>query len=274
MHKTFAHISSAQAAEIGLPVLFTLVEAHEETWEASTTESQAAYVTTFEHQSGGVDRRIIAGREYVTEAGAFSVFAAGTRVESEEIQPGQPTRVEYLRLSGSFAAAIERTLEIVPDQPLILTAASPRLALGLADAIRVVFQRRHNWPWLLMEAVSDLTRAIDESRRKTPVRSVRLVDRVRTLVEESPHHPWSVKELAALLKVRREVMWEQFHSQTGQSPGDWIRQHRIRVAQALLDRGLSVRETASRMGFSSRQQFARTYRNITGRAPSLHHGVT
>ena len=33
MHKTFAHISVATDTEIGLPSLFALVEAHEETWE-------------------------------------------------------------------------------------------------------------------------------------------------------------------------------------------------------------------------------------------------
>ena len=268
MHRTFAHISVAAEADIGLPSLFALVEAHEETWEAGTTDPQT-YETTLEHQSAGVDRRRIAGGEYITESGSFSVFAAGTRVEAENIPPGKPSRVTYLRLRGPLAVAIERALAIAPDCPLILPAAAPRLAIALADAAKVVFQRPPRWPWLLVQTLADLTVAIDDAHRRQPAPPVRLADCVRTLVEESPHHPWSVKELADRLEVRREVLWEQFKEQTGQAPGDWIRQQRIRVAQSLLDRGLTVRETASRLGFSSRQQFARTYRAIIGRAPTM-----
>ena len=183
--------------------------------------------------------------------------------------PDQPNRVEYLRLKGPFAEAIERTLGLVPDRPLVLPATPPALALNFAAALKIVFQRPDHWPWRLAATLAELTRTLDEVRRQATPPTVRLVDRARALVEESPHHSWSVKELAALLGVRREALWELFHEQTGQSPGEWIRQHRIRVAQALLARGLSVRETAGRLGFSSRQQFARTYRTVTGRAPSL-----
>lgn len=268
MHKTFAHLSVAPEADIGLPSLFALIEAHEETWEASTTEPQL-YETTIEHQSGGLDRRWIAGREYRTETGTVSVFAAGTRVEVEDIPLDQPNRVEYVRIKGPLAAAIERTLEVTPERPLILPQAPAALPVALTEAIRIVFQRPPNWPWRLVEALADLARALDDARHRTPAPTTRIVDRVRMLVEESPQHPWSVKELAIRLDVRREQLWEAFRKQTGQPPGDWIRQHRIRVAQALLARGLSVRETASRLGFSSRQQFARSFRTVTGCAPSL-----
>jgi len=267
MHKTLAHISVASEADIGLPSLFTRVEAHAETWEAGTTDPQT-YETTIEHQSDGVDRRWIAGREYVTEADSFSVFAAGTRVAAEDIRPGRPDRVTYLRLQGPMAAAIERTLGVFPDSPLILPAAPPRLAVALSDATRVIFRRPHDWPWLLVESLADLVRAIGEVHCRRPPEAVRVVDRARALVEEAPHHPWSVKELAERLRVRREALWEQFKAQTGHSPGDWIRRHQMRVAQTMLARGLSVRETAARLGYPSRQQFARTYRAVTGRPPS------
>ncbi len=268
MHKTFAHISVATEADIGLPSLLAMAEAHEETWEASTTDPQT-YETTIEHQAGGLDRRRIAGCEYLTETGTFSIFAAGTRVEAEEIPAEEPNRVTYLRLKGPLAAAIERTLEVAPERPLVVPKAPARLAFILAEATGVIFDRSVHWSWRLIETLADLTRTLDDTRHRPPTPTVRLVDRARALVEESPQRPWSVKELATLLGVRREALWEQFSSQTGQSPGDWIRQHRIRVAESMLARGLSVRETASRLGFSSRQQFARTYRTVTGRAPSL-----
>lgn len=267
MHKTFAHISVATEKDIGLPSLLTGAAAHEETWEASTTEPQT-YETTLEFQSGGVDRRRIAGREHITESGTFSVFAAGTYVEEEDIPRAQPNRVEYVRLKGALADAIESTLEVTPERPLMLPQAPAILPFALTEATRIVFQRPLHWPWKLAAALANLTAAIDDARRQAPHPAVRLVDHVRMLVEESPQHPWSVKELAARLNVRREWIWELFKEQRGQSPGDWIRQHRIRVAQTLMARGLSVRETASRLGFSSRQQFARAYRTVTGRPPS------
>jgi AraC-like DNA-binding protein len=268
MKKTFAHISVAMESDIGVPSLLTLVEAHEENWEASTTAPQT-YETTIELQKAGIDQRWIAGREYRTEAGTFSVFAAGTRIEMEKIPQGEVDHVEYLRLRGPLAAAIEQALEVSPDRPLILPGAPAELAITLSEATKIVFQRPPHWPWRFIAAASELTRALISARRKTPLPSDHLVDRVRSLVEEAPHRPWSVKELAIRLQVRREVLWALFKEQTGQSPGDWVRQHRIRVAREMLKRGLSVRETASRLGFSSRQQFARSYRAVTGQAPSV-----
>jgi AraC-like DNA-binding protein len=268
MKKTFAHISVAVESDIGVPALLTLVEAHEENWEASTTAPQT-YETTIEFQRAGIDQRWIAGREYRTGAGTFSVFAAGTRVEAEKIPSGESDHVEYLRLKGPMAVAIEQALEVSPDRPLILPEAPPGLAIMLSEATKIVFRRPPNWPWRFVAALADLTRAMMEARREMPLPTAHLADRARSLVEESPHHPWSVKELAGMLGVRREVLWALFNEHTGQSPGDWIRGHRIRVAQEMLKRGLSVRETAARLGFSSRQQFARSYRTVTGQAPSV-----
>lgn len=267
MHKTFAHISVATESAICLPTLFTWVEAHDENWEASTTEPQT-YETTIEYQHAGIDQRWIAGREYRTEAGSFSVFAAGTRIEAEQIPSGQLDRVEYLRLRGPLAIAIEQALNIAPDRPLILPDAPASFALLLTQATKAVFTRPPNWGWSLVEVLAELTRTLVTTRRQAPLPAARLVDRIRTLVEESPHRAWSMKELSSLLGVRREALWALFKEQTGQSPGDWIRQHRIRVAQEMLSRGLSVRQTAERLGFSSRQQFARSYRTVTGLAPS------
>jgi AraC-like DNA-binding protein len=267
MHKTFAHISIATESEIGLPTLFTQVDAHEETWEAGTLQPQV-YETTIEYQQAGSDRRWIAGREYRTEAGALSVFAAGTRVEAERIPPGEFDHVMYLRIRGPMAMAIERTLDIAPDRPLILPDAPSHFALALAQAAKAVFERPPNWAWSLVEVLADLMRTLAATHRQPSLPTAQLVDRVRTLVEGSPNRPWSVKELSAMFDVRREVLWVRFKEQTGQSPGDWIRQHRIRIAQEMLDRGMSVRQTAERLGFSSRQQFARSYRSVTGQTPS------
>jgi hypothetical protein len=52
LKKTFAHISVALESDIGVPALLTLVEAHEENWEASTTAPQI-YETTIELQKAG-----------------------------------------------------------------------------------------------------------------------------------------------------------------------------------------------------------------------------
>jgi AraC-like DNA-binding protein len=168
-----------------------------------------------------------------------------------------------------MAVAIEQALEVSPVRPLILPEVPPGLAITLSEATKIVFQRPPNWPWRFIAAASELTRALISARQKPPLPTALLVDRVRSLVEEAPHQPWSVKELAVRLQVRREILWALFKEQTGQSPGDWIRGHRIRVAQEMLKRGLSVRETAARLGFSSRQQFARSYRTVTGQAPSV-----
>jgi hypothetical protein len=118
MHTTFAHISVATQSDIGLPTLFTRVEAHEERWESSTALPQT-HMTTVEYQHAGIDRRWINAREHRTEAGALSVFAAGTRIEAEEISPGGVDHVEYLRLEGP-------SCQTSPDALIVHICAKPR----------------------------------------------------------------------------------------------------------------------------------------------------
>jgi AraC-like DNA-binding protein len=111
MKKTFAHISVAVESDIGVPALLTRVEAHEENWEASTTAPQI-YETTIELQKAGVDQRWIAGCEYRTDAGTFSVFAAGTRIETE-LKRGLSVRETASRLGFSSRQQFARSFRTV-----------------------------------------------------------------------------------------------------------------------------------------------------------------
>ncbi|MEI6972178.1 MAG: AraC family transcriptional regulator [bacterium] len=254
--------------EVGLPSLITQIGAHQETWEASTASPQL-YDTTIEYQHAGTDRRWIAGTEFCTGAGTLSVFAAGTRIDAERIPAGRRLRVEYLSWRGPMAALFEKALGITAVRPLIFPDAPAGMALSVTNSTRAVFERSTGWNWQVVAILADLTRTLMTARSQVQLPAAQVVIRARRLVEESPRHPWSVKEVSALLGVRREMLWEVFKGQTGLTPGEWIRRHRIRVAQRLLERGMSVRATAEHLGFSSRQHFARSFRMVTGRAPSL-----
>jgi AraC-like DNA-binding protein len=57
---------------------------------------------------------------------------------------------------------------------------------------------------------------------------------------------------------------------TGQSPHGWLRGLRLARAMELLADGSSVKETAAALGYQSRTNFSRDFRDYCGYPPSKH----
>ena len=67
------------------------------------------------------------------------------------------------------------------------------------------------------------------------------------------------------LSVRH--LTREFRASTGRSIGDYIAEHRIHLASAMLSKGASVKETAHAAGFSAPTNFATAFRRETGYSP-------
>lgn len=121
----------------------------------------------------------------------------------------------------------------------------------------------------LRTAALDLVIAILEAgvtalSNNSDLRFRALVDRMR----RNPTKAFSMDETAAGLKCAPNTVRALFHKYIGIPPQSFMLKCRIRKAQDLLKRGLSVMEIADALGFSSSQNFAIRFRQETGMSPT------
>ena len=77
-----------------------------------------------------------------------------------------------------------------------------------------------------------------------------------------------LEELIRHMGYGRTRFFILFKEHTGLSPKDYLIRFRIAQAQKLLASGMSVKETATAVGFSDPAFFSRTFRQQTGKSPS------
>ncbi len=81
--------------------------------------------------------------------------------------------------------------------------------------------------------------------------------------------PLRVVDLANAFRVSRAHLTHRFQEVVGKPPADIIRQTRLNAAMRFLRQpGQMVKSVAYTMGFSSSQEFARFFKNASGRTPS------
>jgi AraC family L-rhamnose operon transcriptional activator RhaR len=95
-----------------------------------------------------------------------------------------------------------------------------------------------------------------------------IVTRVRREVEAQPHRFLSLAELARRVGLSTSHLCAVFRAQTGISIGQHLRESRLRQAAILLSEGVSVKETAERLGFRDMATFSRAFSHTLGLPPS------
>ena len=80
------------------------------------------------------------------------------------------------------------------------------------------------------------------------------------------HHVGKLAEVAGLGQTQFS---ERFLAETGFTPGDYVRRHRIELAKKRLREGeVSITRLAAELGFSSSQHFATVFKKLEGMRPS------
>lgn len=262
-------MSVASGAEWGVPGLLSAVSAHEDTFEAGRLFPPTVYQgLTLVYQLSGENTARIGGADLVTRGGDLCLYARQTRIAWERTARRGALRVHYLRMVGPLADEVERVLALHPIRPLILADAPRAWGFAVDRLTRLVFDRPAGWAWVFIAQMGELVGEMVAFRAERHTPAARWVERVRLLVEGSPRHDWSAKEIAQALGVCRDTLWQAFRSETGRAPAAWLRHRRMELARAMLTRGLSVAEVTARLGFSSRQHFARSYKSVMGHPPS------
>ena len=93
--------------------------------------------------------------------------------------------------------------------------------------------------------------------------------RARDRIDAASHEDWPVARLARVSGVSAAHFARSFHRAFGAPPHRYLLTRRIEKATALLrDSELSITEIAFQTGWSSLGSFGRTFRDVTGEAPS------
>lgn len=95
--------------------------------------------------------------------------------------------------------------------------------------------------------------------------------RVRTHVQARLSETITLGDLASAACISRFHFARLFRATTGTSPMSYVRDARIAAAKVLLaqrSRSLSISDVAVRLGFFDHSHFTRTFRRLTGVAPT------
>lgn len=83
----------------------------------------------------------------------------------------------------------------------------------------------------------------------------------------APEHHWSLEALAERANMSRARFANRFREVVGTTPGAYLSEWRLSVAQALLRQGKPVQYVADVVGYGSASALSRTFRAHTGLSP-------
>lgn len=93
------------------------------------------------------------------------------------------------------------------------------------------------------------------------------LSKLMTTMHEKPEQPWTVDSMAEEALMSRAKFAALFKDTVGQSPGDYLTDLRISLAQGLLKKDLPVSIVANEVGYEHGSTLARVFRNKMGVSP-------
>lgn len=86
-------------------------------------------------------------------------------------------------------------------------------------------------------------------------------------VHEEPGRAWNLDSLARTANLSRSAFAARFKEVLGRTPGDYLTQWRLTIAQEQLRAGASVGTVAAELGYASASAFSRAFAQHIGRSP-------
>lgn len=91
--------------------------------------------------------------------------------------------------------------------------------------------------------------------------------RALTAVHERPSADWTLESMANVAGMSRSAFALKFKTQVGVTPGDYLLQWRVSVAQTRLRAGASIKGVSEELGYSSAASFSRAFAHSIGSSP-------
>lgn len=82
-----------------------------------------------------------------------------------------------------------------------------------------------------------------------------------------PSHSWSLERLAALAGMSRARFVGHFRDVVGTTPGQYLNEWRLGLAQSLLRKGKPVQFVSDQVGYANAGALSRAFKRVTGESP-------
>jgi AraC-like DNA-binding protein len=142
------------------------------------------------------------------------------------------------------------------------------------EAWRICQRKRPGWEWRMHLILTEMLGMLQSSRNLFSPTSAELpaaVIRVLNAIESKPFHDWRVKDLARIAGVSYTGLRTLFFAVLQENIHSFVQRRRLEQAQLLLsDPGLSIKQVAEQMNFSSEFYFSHFFKKLKGVSPRAY----
>lgn len=170
---------------------------------------------------------------------------------SQFIEPQQQMGMHRWTPTPTLLALAEEMLDQASENTLLARLQQESRALELAHG---VFQQ--------------LVASADQPSRQRPHQR-RMVERTLELLHSDQADGWSLDEIASAVGASASTLQRQFRIAQGQSLFAYQRRRKLQQARQALQEGISIREAAWLVGYSSAANFTTAFRRQFGITPQV-----
>lgn len=220
----------------------------------------------------GAEKLRINRQSYLAPAGSIIVVNPEDPHDGEKgCEAGWAYRTCYPRAELMREVAEDIELSYLPmfSQGVL---AAPDLAGDFVQAHRLaVAGKVMEAETTMLIALRGLTRRFADRSGRNPSagdsEAARRFRRYRDLIEADLADTFELSDLAEMAGVTRFQVIRDFKRVAGMTPGQYLRDRRIRAASALVKTGMPLAEIAASTGFADQSHLTRVFKAIKGMSP-------
>ena len=210
------------------------------------------------------------GNKYLLQAGESVWLVDMTKARTYAPSAGQRLVKRGIRVGGPALESWHKEFGGSQQAHFDLREAEP-LRKAFRNLWRICRRKGPGWEWQVHLTLTEMLGILLRSRdtlSPNPPDLPAAVTRVLNAVESKPHYDWKVKELARIAGVSYSGLRTLFFAVLHENLHDFVQRRRLEHAQQLLtDPGLSIKQVAEQMNFSSEFYFSHFFKKLKGLSP-------
>ncbi len=214
--------------------------------------------------SGFFESRSLTRRE-VSAGNALMHFPG--EWHSQGPQPGARWEEYWFLFDGVLPRLLHKNGLLSEKKPVLRSSDETWVVETFKRALRIARtggRQRGRLPGLLFEILADITNT-RQIIASSPIQGP--VERIAQEIIENPQDSYSFEQMAGQNGMSYVYFRKEFKRLKGISPYRFLLTERVRLAKQFLSEGLTVKETAVRVGMSDPYHFSRLFKKIAGKGP-------
>jgi AraC-like DNA-binding protein len=226
-------------------------------------------------------QRINGGAEFIRKAGMVALYRPNLRFEEWQ-EEGGLTHESWILFTAK--GQMLRALNALTNPHGYCHFVDPEsiAAQRIGQISRELFSRQSGFEWRAQAVFLDLLAVVATAKPTAPhlhiIRTAQeipvkpnLQSKVEKHIRSRIAEMLTVADLARHAGLGLSTFAHTYRKLSGETPYQTIVRLKMEAAKRLLQQdGLSVKETAARLGFSTEFQFSRCFKRMEGRSPTAH----